>query len=126
MPSGGEVEGLRDEVARLLAAALQSDRNHTADLLRVEQLHEEELLALADVAAVEATRLKAALDDVENLKKALASRDVIGQAKGVIMAAMGCSADTAFELLSQTSQNENRKLVEVAREIAARAQRGRN
>jgi AmiR/NasT family two-component response regulator len=110
----------------LLAAALQSDRNHTADLLRVEQLHEEELLALADVAAVEATRLKAALDDVENLKKALASRDVIGQAKGVIMAAMGCSADTAFELLSQTSQNENRKLVEVAREIAARAQRGRN
>lgn len=41
---------------------------------------------------------------------AMASRASIEQAKGVIMATTGCTADDAFELLKQQSQSENRKL----------------
>jgi AmiR/NasT family two-component response regulator len=61
--------------------------------------------------------------DMTNLRLALESRDLIGQAKGVIMVTMRCSPDRAFELLVAQSQAENRKLVEVAAEIASRASR---
>lgn len=51
------------------------------------------------------------------LREALASRDIIGQAKGILMARHGCTADEAFELLRRHSQHANRKLREVAREV---------
>jgi AmiR/NasT family two-component response regulator len=59
------------------------------------------------------------------LAEATETRDTIGQAKGVIMVTMGCTADEAFRLLKAQSQHENRKLVEVAAEIAAQPQRKR-
>jgi AmiR/NasT family two-component response regulator len=55
----------------------------------------------------------------------MASRAVIEQAKGVLMAAMGCTPDAAFDLLRQQSQTENRKLRVVAEEIVARQSRPR-
>jgi GAF domain-containing protein len=45
---------------------------------------------------------------VGNLEDALESRDEIGQAKGIVMAQRGCSADEAFEVLRHTSQTSNR------------------
>jgi AmiR/NasT family two-component response regulator len=42
---------------------------------------------------------------------------VIEQAKGKIMGANGCDADTAFALLVKASQRENVKLRDVARRI---------
>ena len=84
------------------AETARRDEMHIAELGRRDQLHIDEMALLA--AAIE-------------------SRDVIGQAKGVIMVSVGCTADEAFELLKRQSQHENRKLVEVAAEIAARAQR---
>ena len=51
------------------------------------------------------------------LGEALASRDVIGQAKGILMARHGCTSDEAFELLRQDSQQANRKLRAVAQEV---------
>ena len=71
------------------------------------------------------TRSAAALDalrtEVANLKRALASRDVIGQAKGLIMAASGGDAAEAFEVLRAVSQARNQKLADVAAELAARS-----
>jgi AmiR/NasT family two-component response regulator len=58
---------------------------------------------------------------LELIREALETRDIIGQAKGVIMAALSCSPDEAFTLLRQQSQAENRKLVVIATEIANRA-----
>lgn len=60
-------------------------------------------------------------EEVINLRRALQTRDVIGQAKGVLIARTGCNADEAFSLLSHQSQRENRKVVEVAAEIVERA-----
>ncbi|MEU6411792.1 GAF and ANTAR domain-containing protein [Microbispora sp. NPDC046933] len=51
----------------------------------------------------------------EQLKRAIAVRDLIGQAKGVLMERHKVTADQAFSLLVRTSQQTNTKLVEVAR-----------
>jgi GAF domain-containing protein len=53
----------------------------------------------------------------ENLQRAIDSRDIIGQAKGVLMSRDGLDADAAFEVLRERSQRENRKLRELARAI---------
>ena len=56
---------------------------------------------------------------IANLQIALEGRDIIGQAKGIIMCHLGCTADEAFRRLVEQSQSENRKLVEIAADIAA-------
>ncbi|MFA9445386.1 GAF and ANTAR domain-containing protein [Egicoccus sp. AB-alg6-2] len=53
----------------------------------------------------------------EQLQEALASRVVIEQAKGVLMAREGCDADQAFALLRKASQDANRRLRDVARAV---------
>ena len=58
------------------------------------------------------------LRKIANLEKALESRDVIGQAKGVLMQAYRIPATQAFELLTLASQRRNRKLAEIADEVA--------
>jgi hypothetical protein len=70
------------------------------------------------VAHTEAVRL-ADLRETQ-LRKALETRDVIGQAKGILMNRRGIDADEAFELLRRTSQDLNIKLAELARTLATR------
>jgi GAF domain-containing protein len=53
----------------------------------------------------------------ENLREALESRDVIGQAKGILMARRGCTPDAAFEALRKASQHRNTKLREIAEQV---------
>jgi transcriptional regulator with GAF, ATPase, and Fis domain len=55
----------------------------------------------------------------QQFRSALASRDVIGQAKGLIMERFTINAVQAFELLRRLSQQENIPLVEVARRLVA-------
>jgi GAF domain-containing protein len=59
----------------------------------------------------------AALRRQEQFRSALASRDLIGQAKGMIMERYRVDAVRAFELLKQLSQRSNTKLVEVAQKL---------
>ncbi|MGY1696587.1 GAF and ANTAR domain-containing protein [Geodermatophilus sp. SYSU D00814] len=56
--------------------------------------------------------------DLTNITVALASRDVIGQAKGILMERYKITADVAFALLAKTSQDTNRKLTEVAEQLS--------
>jgi AmiR/NasT family two-component response regulator len=59
-----------------------------------------------------------ALADAEHqhqFNEALSTRDVIGQAKGILMHRDHVSAAQAFDLLARASQNTNIKLVDVAR-----------
>jgi GAF domain-containing protein len=58
----------------------------------------------------------------EQFKKALASRDVIGQAKGMIMERYGVDAVRAFDLLRKLSQDSNIPLIKVATELVADSQ----
>ena len=57
----------------------------------------------------------------EQFKRALASRDTIGQAKGMIMERYGVDAVQAFELLRKLSQDSNVPLVQVATELVSKA-----
>lgn len=52
-----------------------------------------------------------------HLHEALESRDIIGQAKGMLMERFGVSAEEAFGVLRATSQRANRKLRDVAADV---------
>jgi hypothetical protein len=69
--------------------------------------------ALVDVAAGygEARRAQ------QQLHEAAESRARVDQAKGVLMYALGCSADQALERMRQVSQARNMKVTEVAARI---------
>jgi GAF domain-containing protein len=54
---------------------------------------------------------------VEQLKIGLGTRDLIGQAKGILMERFTLSADQAFSVLVRASQHSNRKLRDVAEEL---------
>ncbi len=56
-------------------------------------------------------------EHIEHLERALVSRSVIDQAKGVLMAARRCTADEAFDLLVARSQRENVKLRDIAHNL---------
>jgi GAF domain-containing protein len=66
-------------------------------------------LALAHTTEVTQGKLQA-----EQLLRAIDSRDVIGQAKGILMGRRGLTAEQAFTVLRRTSQALNVKLVELA------------
>ena len=51
------------------------------------------------------------------MRAAMQSRSVIEQAKGILMARHGCNADEAFKSLSKLSQDQNRKLRDIAQTI---------
>lgn len=57
----------------------------------------------------------------ENLARAMRSRDVIEQAKGMIMAQQKCSAEAAFQLLRKLSMDENIKLQDLAVSVVSSA-----
>jgi GAF domain-containing protein len=71
-------------------------------------------LALARTRAVTRGALEAA-----ELHRAIDSRDVIGQAKGILMARRGITADEAFGVLRRTSQKVNVKLRELAESVTS-------
>lgn len=52
------------------------------------------------------------------LESAVENRDVIGQAKGILMARNGISEDDAFDILRRASQRLNLKLREIAEGVA--------
>lgn len=53
----------------------------------------------------------------EHLHTALSNRDLIGQAKGILVERLRQTPDEAFRSLSQASQSSNRKLVVVAQHL---------
>jgi len=55
--------------------------------------------------------------------QALASRDVIGQAKGMLMQEYNIDANAAFEMLRKISQDSNTKLANLAERVVASAKR---
>jgi GAF domain-containing protein len=55
----------------------------------------------------------------DQLTAALINRDVIGQAKGILMERHQITADAAFSYLTRVSQAENRKLAAIAAQLVA-------
>lgn len=74
-------------------------------------------VALGVVFAVHAAVAMSAVRREDNLQAAARSRDVIGRAKGILMAQSGADDEEAFTILRAASQRLNVKLREVAQQV---------
>ncbi|MFP5219763.1 MAG: ANTAR domain-containing protein [Actinomycetes bacterium] len=75
--------------------------------------------AFASVAIRNVVRYETAKREAEALQRAMESRAVIEQAKGLLMGRHRCTADEAFEMLVHLSQSRNVKLRDVAAALIA-------
>ena len=75
---------------------------------------DEEAQAIGVVFAAHAAVALSSSRREANLERALESRDVIGQAKGILIAQRQMTADEAFEALRHAARNLNLKLRDVA------------
>lgn len=117
--------GIRSSLSLPLAAngevvgALNLYSTHEDEFVGAEEAAElfshQAAVTLANASAFHQARVLA-----QNLELALAHRDVIGQAKGILMATEHMSAEQAFEVLRRASQRTNRKVYDLAREIVER------
>jgi GAF domain-containing protein len=76
------------------------------------------LAAHAAIAVANVLRGIESAETIEHLENALAGRDVIGQAKGILMVRHRLTADEAFARLVAASQSRNVKLRDIARHVA--------
>lgn len=74
---------------------------------------------LAELFATHAALALAEARRVDQLRRAMVNRDVIGQAKGVLMERHRISSEQAFALLKEAARTSNRKVVDVAETLAA-------
>ncbi|QHE73767.1 hypothetical protein GFS60_07431 (plasmid) [Rhodococcus sp. WAY2] len=78
---------------------------------------DDESVAVGEVLAAHAAiAIVAARTDLQ-LRSALANRDIIGQAKGMLMERFRVPADQAFEMLIKLSQDSNTPLSQIATRI---------
>jgi GAF domain-containing protein len=115
-------EAARLEVRSMLCVPLWVDERglgalslYSGQAAAFNDLHERVTVLLAAFAALAIAEAQRA----DQMHDALANRDVIGQAKGILMERHGLAADTAFGVLARVSQAENLKLAEIARRLAA-------
>lgn len=80
-----------------------------------------EACAIAALLAACAAPIVDAARRLAELHAALERRDMIGQAKGILMVRRGITADQAFAYLREASQRSNVKLREVARRVVDQA-----
>ncbi|MBT0567510.1 GAF and ANTAR domain-containing protein [Williamsia sp. CHRR-6] len=73
--------------------------------------------SIGSLFAAHAAIAFSAVRETEQIRAALTNRDIIGQAKGMLMERYSLSADEAFRLLARLSQDTNTKLVDVALQV---------
>jgi GAF domain-containing protein len=111
-----EQVGFRGVVAYQLFTAedtLGALNVYTEDPRPYESVDRAEGLLVATHAAI---ALQGARKE-QQLSSALLSRNLIGQAQGILMERYQLSATRAFEFLARTSQDSNTKLVEIAQRV---------
>lgn len=115
---------LREGVATVLAVPLEVEARLVGVLtlygpnrrqLAMREVHD--VLVLADATAIalevrQHVETQAQLN--EQLRRAIASRPLIDQALGIVMARQGCTASEAFDLLRLDSQTANQPMREIA------------
>ncbi|WP_369180099.1 ANTAR domain-containing protein [Streptomyces mutabilis] len=87
-----------------------------------EQEPETEPPAAPSASAPSAEQLHILQEEVDQLRRAIASRPVIDQARGVLMALHACTSDEAWHILREASQLSNTKLRTVAAAVTAGAE----
>jgi transcriptional regulator with GAF, ATPase, and Fis domain len=119
----------RAGVSSVLSLPLQVQTRTTGDLnlysiggAAVSEAGSQMARALAEQAAMvlaNAGALASAELAKQHLEEALNTRDLIGQAKGILMARQGVTAQEAFDVLRRASQRSGRKLRDIAVEVAS-------
>ncbi len=74
--------------------------------------------AVGSIFAAHASVALSAARQKDQLEQAIETRDLIGQAKGILMARQDVTAEQAFDMLRRGSQRLNIKLRELARQVA--------
>ncbi|GAA4397875.1 GAF and ANTAR domain-containing protein [Tsukamurella soli] len=101
-----------------LCLYVQNDTYGTLNLLaRAPHSFTAESASIGSLFAVHAAVAFSAVREKEQIRAALTTRDIIGQAKGMIMERYKLDADGAFRLLARLSQDSNTKLAEVALQV---------
>ena len=111
----------------LLSTYLSTDGGTRAALnlySRAAQTFDEFALTTAGLFGLQAALLLYGVDQARHLGMALESRDLIGQAKGILMERFRVTGEQAFQMLVTSSQETNIKLVEVTRWLAETGTRG--
>ena len=85
---------------------------------RTGAFREDDVKATGSVFAAHAAIALVSARQQEHMERAVESRDVIGQAKGILMAQQHVTAEQAFDILRRASQRLNTKLVDVAARVA--------
>ena len=91
----------------------------TTDPLHATRAAQPQPSSPSAVALERAEQLRLLEEEVEQLRHAIASRPVIDQARGILMATQGCTSDEAWTILRQASQLSNTKLRTVAAAVTA-------
>lgn len=95
------------DIGALNLYAMRPDAFSEDDKVAARHLAGHAVVAIADVR------------EQDSLRRALASRTVIGQAEGLLMERFGLDADGAFAVLTRFSQHSNVRLVDVAEKLVA-------
>jgi hypothetical protein len=93
-----------------MARAIDADEG----LSPAEQLH---TMAVFSAAMPPARTESALAAENDQLRRALETRDIIGQAKGMLMERFNTDADDAFRILVKLSQDANMRVADVARRL---------
>jgi anti-anti-sigma regulatory factor len=80
--------------------------------------------ASSAVALERAEQLGELREQVEQLRRAIVSRPLVDQARGVLMATHACTVDEAWDILREASQRSNTKLRTVAAAVTSGAGTG--
>ena len=96
-----------------------SDRERIEDLEAAEHVQDVRLDHLEAAGLVFDEQVVALAKEIDGLSGKMQYRAVIEQAKGVIMSTVGCGQEAAFAVLVAHSQAQNRKVRDIAAEIAS-------
>ncbi|PYE18113.1 GAF domain-containing protein [Williamsia limnetica] len=78
---------------------------------------DDESISIGSLFAAHAAIAFAAVREKDQIRAALTNRDIIGQAKGMIMERYKLAPDDAFRLLARLSQDSNVKLADIALQV---------
>jgi len=112
---------LAGEVATAIVAPDAQSAKEYADcgafVVFTPEVEPEVAAVLAATAVARAGDLKAARHEADHLRGMLETRKVVERAKGVLMRRLGVSEDAAYRRMQKASQDENRKMKEIADSI---------
>ena len=127
-----QIAGLEADAARRDEQIEDLEAEATRRDQRIQGMEDEATRRIAQILGLEADailrdeRIAQLVNEVDGLTRAREHAAVIEQAKGVIMGSVGCGPDAAFAVLVAQSQTQNRKLWDVAVEIASAQDRHSN